>query len=68
MEHEELMEHEKLWNAIFRLEKSERAYRERLGELDRRIAKLEALQWTDEEIDRLIGSGMLGHVDKGDDK
>lgn len=26
-----------------------------------RMEKLEALQWTDEEVDKLVGSGLLGH-------
>ena len=51
--------HEELWYAIHNLHRL--LYKQRA-----RIEKLEALQWTEEEIDKLVGSGLLGHMEKGD--
>lgn len=50
---------EELWDAIRNLHRL-------LDKQRARIEKLEALQWTEEEIDKLVGSGLLGHIKKGD--
>jgi hypothetical protein len=61
-----MTEHEELWEAMSDLEKTVRSYNHLIMALRRRIDKLEALQWTDEEVDKLVGGGMLGHLEKGD--
>ena len=73
-----MVEHQELWDAIAEtnqrlgqrishLAESMRLFGEACQTMNSRIANLEALQWTEEDIDKLVGSGLLGHQQEASD-